>query len=96
MIRLAKLLGVIGRQRQCRNFKHTSEKSNNIRFGELATSLEASSKHNRKVLAMTKQKSFEDLEDHDGETEHFRKISDTSRPYPRDFQSKIEDLLGEK
>ena len=64
------------------------------KFGSLAnaTTLEL----NKDILAPQKFKTLEDLEDGDGESEHYAKISDTSRPKPRDFEIKIEDLLSRR
>ena len=47
-------------------------------------------------LAPKKFKSVEELTDDDGESEHFEKISDTLRPYPKDYEKKIEDLLQKR
>ena len=62
-------------------------------FGSLADKLELKS---NKFLPPQKFKTLEELEDHDGESEHFAKISDTSRPRPGDFERKIEDLLSKR
>ena len=56
----------------------------NENFGSLA---------NTDLLPRPKFKTEEDLEDHDGESEHFAIISNVKRPYPIDYQRKIEDLL---
>lgn len=75
-----------------------SEKSvsfdNNETFGKLSKESEFKSKELH--LSSDKIKTSEELEDHDGETAHYEKISDTSRPYPVDFEKKIEKLLSKR
>ena len=53
-------------------------------FGSLAES---------ELLPESRFKTEKEMEDDDGEAEHFRIISDTKRPYPDDYQRKIEELL---
>ena len=53
-------------------------------FGSLAES---------ELLPESRFKTEKEMEDDDGEAEHFRIISDTNRPYPDDYQRKIEKLL---
>ena len=66
------------------------------KFGSLANATTLELNKDVKILAPQKFKTLEDLEDGDGESEHYAKISDTSRPKPRDFEIKIEDLLSRR
>ena len=66
------------------------------RFGSLANASTLELDQDSKILSPQKFKTLQDLEDDDGETEHFARISDTSRPKPRDFERKIEDLLSRR
>ena len=63
-------------------------------FGSLANA--ATFEFKQDILAPQKFKTLEDLEDGDGESEHFAKISDIYRPRPGDFERKIESLLSKR
>ena len=69
------------------------QQENNEHFGSLAVQIEQKPVD---LLPQAKFKNEEDLEDHDGESEHFSKISDDLRPSQTYYQRKIESLLLER
>ena len=78
----------------CRNVRFT-----NVRFTSSDQKFPMEINENFGSLAETdllprpKFKTEKDLEDYDGEAEHFAIISNVKRPYPIDYQRKIEDFL---
>lgn len=63
------------------------------KFGQLATK---NSEIHQRLLPANKLHNLDGLHDADGEEEHYAKISDVTRPFPRDFELKIEDLLEKR
>ena len=82
-----------------RNSSNTTSKTSVViehetKFGSLANA--ATFEVKQEFFAPQKFKTLEDLEDGDGESEHFAKISDIYRPRPGDFERKIESLLSKR
>ena len=63
------------------------QQENNEHFGSLAVQIEQKPID---LLPQAKFKTEEDLEDHDGETEHFSKISDDLRPSQTYYQIQVQ------